>query len=318
LRRLILSLAAALALAACGRVITITLPGGPTAAGVAAGVRAAAAAATPPEGYARLFSPAPHAFRHSAAGEPVRAGRVSERYELRDGDCGGSDCGAARARAEIAQVPGSAGAALDRDIWYGWSFHNATIGSVTRDRWLGTVIGQWKAEGEAPAIFRLVQVPADEDGFARCDPGICTGGSSAAEDVVIELDAMAAAYGWGAAQNQGRICRLFGMEANRGRWVDLVVNTNFGTDGFGYLRVWVNGALRCSYQGQLVPPGTAKGGAGPLVRRGIFNSYMERWNRTQGGAPKPTLIAYYDEFRTGASRAEVDPGLRTAGMRAVD
>jgi hypothetical protein len=243
---------------------------------------------------------------------------VSERYELRDGDCGGSDCGAARARAEITQEPGTAGAALDRDIWYGWSFHNATIGSVTRDRWLGTVIGQWKPEGESPAIFRLVQLPKGEDGFGGCNPAVCTRGGSAADDVVVELDAMAAAYGWGAGQNQGRICRLFGMAENRGKWVDLVVNTNFGTDGFGYLRVWVNGALRCNYQGQLVASGSARRGAGPLIRRGVFNSYMERWNRTQGAAAKPTLIAYYDEFRSGISRAEVDPALRTPGMQAVD
>ncbi|MEX0628528.1 MAG: hypothetical protein WD230_07865, partial [Cucumibacter sp.] len=49
----------------------------------------------------RLFSPAPHAF--IAVAEPVRRGRVAERYELRDGDCGGSDCTAPRARAEVVQ-----------------------------------------------------------------------------------------------------------------------------------------------------------------------------------------------------------------------
>lgn len=301
-----------LVLAACGQVITITLPGGPAADG-------GESATAPPEGYVKPFSTAPHAFRRSQPGEPVRAGRVSERYELRDGDCAGSDCGNFRARAEIAQDRSVIEARLDRDIWYGWSFHNATIRAVSRDQWLGTVLGQWKLEGEAPAIFRLVQVPAGEDGFARCDPTVCTKPARAGDDVVVELDEMADAYDWGPAQNQGRICSLFSLEENLGKWVDLVVNTNFGTDGYGYLRIWVNGALRCSYQGQMISPDRARTAApGPSVRRGIFNSYMERWNQTFGAAPKPTLIAYYDEFRSGPARASVDPATLDAGGRAVD
>ena len=98
MRTMLVRLLLLLALAACGRVITITLPGGPAAGG---GGATAAAVTKPPKGYAKLFSPAPHAFRYSTAGEPVRAGRVSERYELRDGDCAGllaGDAGAGGVR----------------------------------------------------------------------------------------------------------------------------------------------------------------------------------------------------------------------------
>ena len=316
----------AVLLAGCGGSITITLPGG-SAPATTTGPRAAPVARPPvaraavlPKGYTRLYSPAPHAFRNSALGEPVRRGTTAERYELRDGDCGGSDCGSARARTEITQDRTVTKARLDRDIWYGWSFYNATIGAVTRDTSLGTVLGQWKLEGDQPSSFRLLQVASGEGDLSRCDPRICTRGGAAGDDVMLELDEMAQAMGWGAAQNQGRICRLFSLEANRGRWVDLVVNTNFGTDSFGYLRVWVNGELRCAYQGQIVSPRAARTASpGPTDRRGIFNSYTERWTRAFGARPKPTLIAYYDEYLSGAARTDVDPRLRAGrGLPPVD
>ena len=310
-----LILTAALA-TGCGSSITITLPGGPAGPAAAPVVRAPAL----PRDYTRLYSPAPHAFRTSTASEPVRRGALAERFELRDGDCGGSDCGNARARAEIAQGREATTARLDRDIWYGWSFYNATMGAVTRDTSLGTVLGQWKLEGDQPSSFRLVQVAAGDGDLAACNPAVCTKGGAATDDVMLELDEMAQAQAWGAAQNGGRICRLFGLEANRGRWVDIVVNTNFGTDSFGYLRVWVNGELRCNYQGQIVSARAAQArSTGPTVRRGIFNSYTERWTRAFGARPKPTLVAYYDEFLAGVARADVDTRLRAArGLPPVD
>ena len=317
MRRVLSGLFALMLLAAlvagCGTSITVTLPGG-------GGALLAARAPVLPEGYARLYSPAPHAFRFSTAGEPVRRGTKAERFELREGDCGGSDCGSARARAEIAQDRAATTARLDRDIWYGWSFFNASIGAVTRERALGTVLGQWKLEGDQPSLFRLVQVAAGEGDMAHCDPAVCTQGGAPGDDVMLELDAMAQAQAWGVARNQGRICRLFSLAAQRGRWVDIVVNTNFGTDSYGYLRVWVNGELRCNYQGQVVS-GQAAGArvAGPTDRRGIFTSYTERWTKAFGAAPKPTLIAYYDEYLSGTSRADVDTRLREArGLPPVD
>jgi hypothetical protein len=296
-------------LAACaGQTIVIRLPDAgpsPTAA---------------PRGYERLFSPAPHAF--TAVAEPVRRGRQAERYELRAGDCGGSDCQAARARAEVVQNPDRITAQLNRDIWIGWSFRNGTIPAVTRGTWLGTVLGQWKLAGELPALFRLVQVAAADDNLAACPAPLCTQSGTVADDVMLELDDIAQARGWGPGQNNGRICRLFSLEAARTRWMDIVINTNFGTDTAGYLRVWVNGELRCNYNGALVSPEgliAAGPGARPSHRRGIFNSYTERWTLTQGSTPRPTMVAWYDEFTTGLSRAEVDPAmLEAAGAAAVN
>ena len=287
-------------LAACGQVIVINLGGGVVGGRV-------------PSGYELLFSPAPHAFRYSTAPEPVRRGTISERYELREGDCGGSDCGNFRARSEITQIKDSVAARLNRDSWFGWSFYNGNIRSVTRETSLGTVVGQWKLGGDQPAIFRFIQTAMGEGNWATCDPAFCNRGGLATDDVVVQLDEMRQAARWTEVQNNGNICRLWGMEAQLGRWVDIVVNTNFGTDGYGYLRIWVNGEMRCNYTGQLVSAERARTLAlGPTHRRGIFNSYTQRWTQFQGAAPKPTLVVHYDEFLSGLSRADVDTRLREA------
>ena len=299
MRHALVCLIATCVLAACGQVIVINMNGG--------------AGGSIPAGFELLYSPAPHAFRYSTTPEPVRRGAVSERYELREGDCGGSDCGNFRARAEITQIKERVTARLNRDIWLGWSFFNDNIRSVSRETSLGTVVGQWKLDGEQPAIFRLIQTPLGEGDWTTCNPAVCNRGGLSTDDVVVQLDEMRQAARWGAAQNTGNICRLWGMQAQMGRWVDIVVNTNFGTDGYGYLRIWINGEMRCNYTGQLVSAERARTLAlGPTHRRGIFNSYTQRWTQFQGAAPKPTLVVHYDEFLSGLSRADVDTRLREA------
>lgn len=283
-------------LGGCGQTISITLPGGQPPG-------------KPPKGYELLFSPAPHAFRFSAPGEPVRRGKVSERFELRDGDCGGTDCDNSRYRSEIREVPGKVKARIGKDIWYGWSFYNESVGTVTRDTTLGAVFGQWKVEGDRPPVFRLAQTVPGAGDWATCNPAICNPVSGPTPDVVVELEDMSTTYGWGVDQNFGKICQLFSLAENRGKWVDIVVNTNFAAGPDGYLRVWINGQLKCNYYGQLVSSGEA-GDRGPGIRRGIFGSYTKRWDETQGDSPKPTLVVFYDEFLTGAARDRVDPGLR--------
>jgi hypothetical protein len=266
-----------------------------------------------PRGYDLLFSPAPHAFGYAISPQPVRRGNRSERFELRNGDCGGSDCTNPRYRAEIMEKRPTAG--INQNIWYGWSFRNQTIPTFDQAFALRVVLGQWKVSGETPPAFRLVQIGQDEGNWAGCDPAICTPGGDPRADVVLQLTDMAQSRGWGARQNDGHICRLFNIEDARGQWMDIVVNTNFGTDTNGYLSAWVNGEQRCAYRGPVVatPGGTVS------VRRGIFASFTTRWDQTLGSLPKPLMIAFYDEFRIGKTREDVDVRLReAAGLSPLD
>ncbi|WP_425100792.1 heparin lyase I family protein [Tropicibacter sp. S64] len=274
-----------------------------------------------PRGYERLFSPFAHNFRHasSADGAPVRRGAVSERYELRTGDCGGSDCGNPRYRAEIALKDEARIGPVGTETWFGWSFYNSTVPSFDRKDSLRLVFGQWTMGGDASPAIRLIQLGNDEGNWSTCRPAICSGPEKDAGDVVVQLEDLRRTFDWGETENDGYVCRLFDMAASRGRWVDLVMQTNFSQNTDGYLRVWVNGVLKCDYSGPILSPNSLFEGNRPGHRRGIFSSYTSRWDETHGTRPKPTLVVYYDEFRIGKSRAEVDPAmLEAAGASAVD
>lgn len=287
-------------LAACGTVITISVPGGGLSRSF-------------PEGYERFASPAPHAFRFSESGEPVRRGKISERFELRDGDCGGNDCGKPWYRTEIGQTPDATSASLGSDIWYGWSFYNENLNSVSNQSSLGLMFGQWKLESDRPSIFRIAQVSLGDGNWQTCDPAVCDRSGDATMDVVVSLEDMRTANNWGPEQNSGLVCRLFSMAQNRGKWVDLVANTNFSPDANGYLRIWVNGELRCNYSGPLVSVTSAlKSAKDPNQRRGIFAARAETWETANVGAIKPTMVVYYDEFLEGERREDVDPHYREA------
>ncbi|WGW04292.1 heparin lyase I family protein [Tropicibacter oceani] len=276
---------------------------------------------TPARGYERFFSPAPHNFRYAVAddGAPVRYGARAERYELRTGDCGGSDCGNARYRAEIRMTDDSNPAKIGEDIWYGWSFYNSSVPGFFRDESLRLVFGQWTMGGDANPAIRLIQLGEGEGNWDSCRRAICAGPERATGDVVIQLEDLRRTFNWGDGENQGYVCRLFDMQDNTRSWVDLVMQTNFSQGTDGYLRVWVNGALKCDYSGPIVSPKSLFEGDTPGHRRGVFSSYTTRWDDTHGRRPKPTLVVYYDEFRVGKSRADVDTRWRiAAGEPAVD
>jgi len=285
----------------CGQIITISMPGG----GMGYGKGGL------PRGYERFLSPAPYNFRNSVPGEPVRAGEVAERYELREGDCVEPDCSDGRLRAEIRETVKAPTAHVGQNIWYGWSFYNESIGAVTRDQSVGTVIGQWKLGGDTPTVFRIVQSYKGELDWANCDPTLCNRGGTETEDVVAELEYMRVASNWGPKQNNGDICRLFSMAEQRGKWVDIVINTNFAADNDGYLRIWVNGVLRCNYFGRMVAASPFAMNNQPIShRRGIFASYTKPFRQNHPDAIIPSMVVYYDEFRSGDTRVDVDPAGR--------
>ena len=268
------------------------------------------------EGYNNNLSPHEHAFNLTS--EEVRYGSLSERYEVRDGDCGGSDCTNPRYRSEISLSKKNTKARLDQDIWYGWSFFNKNILSSSTKWNLMFVLGQWKMGGDNPPIFKLVQIGAREGNWGGCDKKICNRNFSR-DDVVIQLDDMKEKYSWGRKENWGLICKLFNIEDSIGTWVDIVVNTNFSTKNDGYLKVWINGEQKCDYKGQVVTLKTKRFYPGPNHRRGIYVSYTKRWDKIRPHLTKPTAIAYYDEFRSGKKREDVDiTMIERRGGKALD
>lgn len=261
-----------------------------------------------PEGMHRLMSPADHNFRRGVVdtGDPVRRGKLSERFELRDGDCGGSDCANPRARAEIQMDRDVNPAMIGQDIWYGWSFYNASVPSFAKESSLRLVFGQWTMGGKNKPIFRFIQLGKGEASFEGCDPLVCNTRDRSKGDLVVQLEDIAKAQGWDEARNEGYVCRLFDLAEKQGQWVDIMVNTNFSSGDDGYLRIWIDQRMVCNYSGPLVSPQSLASGRTPGHRRGIYSSWTNRWDKVYGDAPKPRLIVYYDEFRTGTQMSDVD------------
>lgn len=238
------------------------------------------------QGYNNNISPHKHAFDLNT--EQVRYGNYSERYEVRDGDCGGSDCTSPRYRSEIMSKKNIA--SPNQEAWYGWSFYNKNIPSFRRDKNPMIVVGQWKY-GQTDSISPPIKFHHQDDGY-----------------VWIQLDDMRRTKG-----TYWRTCKLWHMERNQGKWVDIVMQTNWGTDDNGYLNIWINGIQKCNYKGQILanwrshyPNSGHSWGKHLTHRRGVYVSYTKRFRQNYPDEKLPTFIAYYDEFRQGKTRQEVD------------
>ena len=270
------------------------------------------------KGYLNNISPHKHAFALVRKPHPVRYGVMSEKFVVKDGDCGGSDCEAPyRYRSEITVEYDSTVARIGEDIWYGWSFFNKNIPEFRDDEKLGITIGQWKigsGKGISP-ILKIMQLQtAGKKNYANlhwnsCNKKICNRQfkSMPNEDVFIQLSQMHAHGEFNDREsNWGQVCRLFSLKENKGKWVDIVLNTNFSEKEDGYLNIWINDKKKCAYRGKMIVKKDLSLYPGPSHRRGIFVSHTKRWDKNFPNRKKPNFIVYYDEFRAGSSREEVD------------
>ena len=249
-------------------------------------------------GWKNNISPYDHSFAivSKKDGHPVRSGKFSERFELRDKDCGGSDCYNPRYRSEIKLIENLA--SPDREYWYGWSFFNKNVPSYDGSRNLNLHFGQWKY-GQTDKIMPAVKLHTNNSGDGY---------------VWLQLYDMAMRYG--KSYGYGgyvRTCRLWHLEANMGRWVDIVIHTNWSTTKDGYLNIWIDGTKKCEYRGQILAswennfPRKGIGWGKHLSHRhGIFAGSTQKWDKNFSEEKKPTFVVYYDEFRQGKKREQVD------------
>ena len=236
-----------------------------------------------------------HQYNITSSPHPIRYGEFSERFEAREGDCRGTDCKSSKGRglrSELNRERGYRKARLNTDIWYGWSFYNENVTYLGSSYGIAPFFGQWKVDFEAPPIIVF---------------SVGGRGPKAKENVAVQLSDYYASLG----RNDGEVCFLWNINKERGRWVDIVMNTNFGDDEDGYLNIWINGVKKCTYKGTIVPRAlgrdtNGKKFVGPLAMRGIWTGHHAiRWTE-KTGKPLPPLVVYYDEWRTGNSREEVD------------
>ena len=259
-------------------------------------------------GWGNNHSPKSHQFNIVCAPYPVRYGECSERFEVRKDDCDPTDCPFSRTRSEIGLNHNKVKARLNKDIWYGWSFFNENIGNYGGSYNPNIFLGQWKTDNNAGPVITLVTIRTDHRPRGN-------------DTVAILLEDLQShrSEAWQRSNDFGQVCYLWNMGEQKGKWLDIVLNTNFGTDENGYLNVWINGKQRCAYRGVIVvtPLGKEGGGRrfkGPQFRKGIYPAALKYWYKNHPNEPVPTWVAYYDEFRVGKSREEVDIRIAFVGF----
>jgi len=246
----------------------------------------------------------PHQFNIVAAPYPVRYGLYSERFEIRSDDDDGMTELTQGNRSELTQRPSSDNPQIGQDSWIGWSFYYEDLPRLDGTYGWNPKFGQWKTDLDGTPVISLTTA---HDGRKNNEGGW----------IAIELTDLASKQdrSWLKANYFGYPCRLFDIEKMKSSWIDITINTNFGDDENGYLKVWINDVMRCDYKGQIVVTpvknfesyGVRNNGL--IFKRGYWSGHRgfpSKWKTNHPEKPIPTFVVYYDEWRQGKNRADVD------------
>lgn len=199
-----------------------------------------------------------------------------ERFELRSGDCTGTDCNRDRERVEFIQ---NHAPRRGVDVWVGYSVLLDTSWPKLGKR-MNTKIGQWhlpkwKGKGQGPTLLmemtdECLSVTVKDPRFADDDP--MKPAPDLAKDCIAPRSQMI------------------------GRWNRIIVNAKWTTEFDGFLKIYFNDKLMWEHQGQ-----TINRPIDPYFRYGLYRSFV---SRCVGGCK--TQIAYFRDVKQGKSKEDVD------------
>lgn len=180
-----------------------------------------------------------HGYKRVLAPEPVREGEISERFELRSGDCTATpewnDCANDRERSELTQQPPYS--LPGQEYWYSFSLYvPETYKNIFPVK---VALGQFHQRGakSPPLMFQN-----GEGGYW------------------LDLNQI---------KEKPRL--LIAEKQLRGRWQDILVNARWSKNKDGFLRVWVNGEQKFSRDGANIAQ------EGPIFfKYGIYRSFLSR------------------------------------------
>ena len=212
----------------------------------------------------------------------ARKGPTSLRFEVRSGDCftaypanpssGWDDCTRHRERAEVRE---KWTAPWDMSVWYGISIY---IPDNYNFLYPKQIIFQWH-RGEQPVAYLKLER------------------KNLKFDILTELGHSTSIYDLGNVFEMGWA----------GKWIDIQWNINWTVDDEGYLYMWINDRQVIQHWGATSDKEEGKCGnrsCGVFVKYGIYRSHLFRY---EGGENNlPTQVLFFDEYRRGHTREEVD------------
>ena len=205
--------------------------------------------------------------------DAVRKGWKSQRFEVRFGDCVGTDCerGPVWERREFGQADGSEKEPLSLsarqgdEFWYGWSFYAP---NQNRNSFNWVYISQFQQTPNNNAVWMFLK----REGKPLC--------------LLFEP-----------SKNKNHDCykdtsfELIPDHLFMGRWHDLVVHAKWEKDSSGIFQVWVNGELKVNYTGYTM----ANESTSVPFKYGIYRQIESS-----------TSVLYFDEIRRRKTRDSVD------------
>jgi hypothetical protein len=192
---------------------------------------------------------------------PVRFGKQSLRFEVRNGDGWGWDARNDRERVELIIC------CVNRKkiTWTAWSLYLPDDYPVIFPA--KTMLAQFHNDAENPPAFA----------FENQSHG--SGGG-----YWIDRDAYVGGYD---KDGNNKQFKLLDSSKMRGKWNDILVNANWTHTKDGFFKIWINGKLAFHHKGM-----TQEKGERIEFHVGVYRSYISTTSD-----PDPTQIAYYDEIR---------------------
>lgn len=256
-------------------------------------------------------------YRHAMVAQPTRRGERAQRFEIRHGDCGRSsgwdDCATDRGRVEMKERPKNSISKPGQGVWYGYSILIPDdFVSLGRGN---TVLGQVKAEGWHMPLWHLTFNDSPYLHYA-----------------------------------DGQTCKIGSLSSWKGRWIDVTIYAHYGHDGQNvYFQLYKDGKMICQRRTPFMPAELRNKRPKLGLKYGLYNSFVSRYLARHGRVPAnahayaqdheggrsnspsptpfkfdwgvelPTHVVYYDEFRAGARREDVDVRMLEArGVPPVD
>ena len=193
---------------------------------------------------------------------PVRFGKQSLRFEVRDGDGWGWDARNDRERSELLIC-----CVNKKNTWTAWSLYLPLDYKIIFP--VKTMLAQFHNDADNPPAFAF-----ENQSDRRTNEG---GG------YWIEVDEYVG------GNNVPK--KLLDHSEMLGRWNDILVNAKWTYKEDGFFKIWINGKLAFNHIGK-----TQDKGELIEFHIGIYRSFL---SRTPG--PDKTQIAYYDEIRHAKS-----------------
>ncbi len=212
--------------------------------------------------------------------EPVRAGKSSQRFELRAGDCGiqpeWNDCTTDRSRTEVVVDQNMTSGS---EYWFAFSLFlpNDFQASSTVKSTVGQIkprsgpVGSYAGFASAPSLFQLY-MQGNEYNFCWQELTDPASGTTVCRDI-----------------------KMSKIDEMKEKWTDVVLHFSTSkTQGFAH--VYVNGELK----GSINRPIVNYEAKNFFVKYGIYNTLISRNN-----APMPTQVVYFDEVKIETKEQQV-------------